>query len=46
MNVASASQSLEQLVEPLDDVNSELSSEQLTLLQPEPSTSAVPLVTR
>jgi len=43
MNVAFASQSLEQLVEPLDDVESELSSEQLTaavtpLLQPEPST--------
>jgi len=46
MNAASASQSLEQLVEPLDNVNSKLSSEQLTLLQPESSTSPVPLVTR
>ncbi|OJA10164.1 hypothetical protein AZE42_01821 [Rhizopogon vesiculosus] len=43
MNATFASQSLEQFVEPLDDVELELSSEQLTaaatpLLQPEPST--------
>lgn len=44
MNVASASQPLEQLVEPLDDVQSELSAEQPTaavtpLAQLEPSTT-------
>lgn len=47
MNVSSASQSLERLVEPLDEVESELSSEQLTaavtpLLQLEPEPSSAP----